>query len=61
MYVIELKKGHFFKSIGWVTTGYAYSMKLATQFKSKSDASQVINLYGLNYNWFPKIRKVSNV
>jgi hypothetical protein len=62
MYVIELSKGKFFKEYGWLGNAITTDIKLATTFKTKSLAKEMMGLHKLSHTWLrPSIKAVQNV
>jgi len=62
MYVIELSKGNYFKECGWLASASTSDIKLATTFKTKSLAREMMGLHKLAYAWLrPSVKVVQNV
>jgi hypothetical protein len=60
MYVIQLKRGQYFKQLGYMTDGKT-SLRLATRFDTVEKAQAVVQLHKLHVQWCPKIKEVHNV
>ncbi len=56
MYVIQLKRGQYFKQLGHMTDGKA-SLRLATRFDTYEKALSVVQTNKLHVQWFPKIKE----